>query len=47
MKKGIKRSVLLRVNANRQKAADVQDREEREAEAIRTLNQKQKEQKKA
>ena len=42
MRKGIKRNVLLRVNANRQRAADVQAREEREADAIRALNQKRK-----
>jgi len=40
MRKGIKRNVLQRVNANRQKAAEVQDREEREAAAMRELNRK-------
>ena len=40
MRRGIKTNVLKRVNANRQKAADVQEREEREAEMIRSLNQK-------
>ena len=47
MRRGIRSNVLKRVNANRQKAADAQEREEREAAAIRTLNQKLKEQGKA
>lgn len=45
MKRGIRGNVIKRMNANRQKLTNVKEREEREAEAIRMLNQKQKEQK--
>ncbi len=47
MKRSVRGSVLKRVAANRQKAADVQRREEQEREMLRLLNQRQKEQKKA
>jgi hypothetical protein len=39
-KRGVQNSVLKRIAANRQRAANEQDRDEREREAIRTLNQK-------
>jgi len=38
MGRGIKRNVLQRVNANRQRLEQAQQREEREREAIRLLN---------
>jgi hypothetical protein len=42
MRRGIRNNVLQRVNANRQKAAEVQDREEREREAIKLLKRQPK-----
>jgi hypothetical protein len=44
MKRGVRSSVLKRMHANRRRVADAREREEREAEAIRVLNKKQKEQ---
>ncbi len=46
MRKGIKRSVLQRVNTNRTRIAEAREREEQEAEALRALSQKAKEQQK-
>jgi len=42
MRKGIKRNVLQRVNANRARIVEARDREEREAAALRELNQQPK-----
>jgi hypothetical protein len=39
-KRGIRFQVAKRIETNRQRAADVLDREEREREAIRLLNRK-------
>jgi len=40
MRKGIRTNVLQRVNANRARIVEAREREEREREAIRLLNQK-------
>ena len=42
MRKGIKRSVLQRVNTNRTRIAEAREREEREAAAIRALKEAEK-----
>jgi hypothetical protein len=44
MRRGIKTNVLNRVNANRQRLEQAQQREERERETIKLLNQPKKEQ---
>jgi len=44
MRKGIKRNVQNRVNANRARIVEARDREEREAAALRALNAGKKEQ---
>jgi hypothetical protein len=41
MRKNIRSNVLQRVTANRQRIEEAQQREEREREALRLLNQKQ------
>jgi len=40
MRRGIRRSVLQRVNANRTRIVEAREREEREREVIKLLNQK-------
>ncbi len=40
MRRGIRTNVLKRVVANRQRIEEAREREEREAAAIRALNQK-------
>jgi len=47
VKKGIKHNILERMSTNRARIAEAREREEREAAAIRALNQKPKEQKSA
>ena len=44
MRRGIKTNVWRRVNANKKRAADVMEQEERDREAIRALNKKSNEQ---
>lgn len=44
MRRSVRNNVLKRVAANRQRAEDAQQRDEREAAAIRSLNKKVSEQ---
>jgi hypothetical protein len=46
MKRSVKANIWRRVNTNRARIEEARDREEREAEALRALSQKAKEQQK-